>query len=206
VQVPLLDTSSSLVSFGEDERGELYVVDLDGGVHRLAPDVPAIAASAIEYFHAGFGHYFTTALVDEIDDLDAGVFGGWARTGESFPVYPARTPGQVNVCRFFGARFAPKSSHFYTPLENECEIVKRNADWQFEGEVYALALPDTAGDCPATGQPLYRLYNDGQGGAPNHRYTTRVATRTSMIAQGWIPEGAPPLGVIGCVPAQAARF
>jgi hypothetical protein len=48
--------------------------------------------------------------------------------------------------------------------------------------------------------PLYRLYNNGQGQAPNHRYTTSVVVRVSMIAAGWIPEGNGADGVIGCVP------
>jgi hypothetical protein len=48
--------------------------------------------------------------------------------------------------------------------------------------------------------PIYRLYNNGPGGAPNHRYTTSDAIRAQMIAQGWIPEGYGPLGVIMCSP------
>jgi glucose/arabinose dehydrogenase len=34
----LLDTTFALASFGEDEVGEIYVVDLNGAVYRLAPD------------------------------------------------------------------------------------------------------------------------------------------------------------------------
>jgi hypothetical protein len=37
----------------------------------------------VEYFHAGFGHYFVTHLVDEIAKLDAGTFAGWSRTGRA---------------------------------------------------------------------------------------------------------------------------
>ena len=48
------------------------------------------------------------------------------------------------------------------------------------------------------GLPLYRLYNDGMGGAPNHRYTTSLTVRAAMIEAGWIPEGSG-IGVIGCV-------
>ena len=36
---------------------------------------------------------------------------------------------------------------------------------------------------------MYRLYNNGQGAAPNHRYTTDLGVRAQMLAQGWIPEG-----------------
>ena len=54
---------------------------------------------------------------------------------------------------------------------------------------------------PAGTLPLYRLYNDGQSAAPNHRYTTSRAIRADMIVQGWILEGSG-LGVIGCVLAR----
>ena len=197
-QTLLLDTSMNIVSFGEDEQGELYVVDLGGTVSRIV-DVPGSNAVAIEYFHASFGHYFTTSLALEIAALDAGTFAGWSRTGQSFNVDPAGTQGNANVCRFFSASFAPKSSHFYTPVATECEFVKRNPDWQFEGEVFSMALPDLSGECPAGLVPLYRMYNDGQGGAPNHRYSTRLETRAAMLAQGWIPEGFGAIGVIGCL-------
>ncbi len=168
-------------------------------VGKLTASLALVDLPAIEYFHAEWGHYFVTADSNEIGKLDAGVFAGWARTGQSFKVAPLDTRGVVPVCRFFSVSFAPRSSHFYTPYADECAQVKLNPDWQFEGEVFAVALPDTDGACPVRMLPLYRLYNDGQGGAPNHRYTTSFATRSDMLQQGWIPEGAGPLGVMGCV-------
>ena len=161
---------------------------------------PVVPNMAIEYFHASFGHYFATASTDEINKLDARVFIGWARTGQSFKIYPLNTGGVVNVCRFFSTTFNPKSSHFYTPFATECATVKQNSNWQFEGEVFAVALPNSVGGCASGTQPLYRLYNNGQGAAPNHRYTTSVITRSTMIGQGWIPEGSGSIGVIACVP------
>ncbi len=62
-----------------------------------------------------------------------------------------------------------------------------------------MSLPDTAGACAGATMPLYRLFNDGKGGAPNHRYTPRLAIRSEMLAQGWVAEGFG-IGVIGCVP------
>jgi len=173
----------------------------DGFVAALTVSLLAVDSPAIEYRHTEWDHYFITADSGEIAKLDAGVFIGWARTGQSFAVLPLDTAGAANVCRFFSVSFAPKSSHFYTPSAAECAKVKQNPDWQFEGEVFAWWLPDGEGNCGFRRLPLYRLYNDGQGGAPNHRYTTRLATRTEMIAQGWIPEGVGPLGVVACVPA-----
>ena len=157
--------------------------------------------SAIEYYNAGFDHYFMTDIPDEIAKLDNGTFVGWARTGQSLPVYSDYPAGSMGVCRFFSTSFTPRSSHFYTSDPNECGVVKLNKDWQFEGVVFGLLSPGPAGDCPAGAVSIYRLYNNGQGGAPNHRYTTSEAIRTQMIAQGWIPEGYGPLGVIMCSPA-----
>jgi hypothetical protein len=165
------------------------------------PPPPVVFPTAIEYFNAGFGHYFVTALPDEISKLDAGVFPGWSRTGQSFSVYPLNTAGASNVCRFFSTSFAPRSSHFYTPFSDECATVQRNGNWQYEGLVFAVALPDAGGNCSPGTQPLYRLYNNGQGGAPNHRYTTSFGIRSNMVALGWVSEGYGAAGVISCVPA-----
>ena len=144
---------------------------------------------AIEYHHAEFDHYFVTTAPEEITKLDTGVFAGWTRTGESFGVLPVDTAGAGNVCRFFSTSFGAKSSHFYTADADECESVKHNSNWQFEGLVFALNAPDAAGNCAAGSQGLYRLYNNGQGGAPNHRYTTSLAIVTAMTSAGWVSEG-----------------
>lgn len=156
--------------------------------------------AAIEYHHAGFDHYFITANSDEISKLDSGVFAGWARTGQSFNVYTDDPTGSAGVCRFFSTAFAPKSSHFYTPDANECNIVKGNPNWQFEAVVFNITPADQAGNCPAGASPVYRLYNSGMGAAPNHRYTTSLSIRSQMLAQGWIPEGYGTVGVIMCSP------
>lgn len=46
VQTVLLDTELAVASFGEDEAGEIYVVNLAGTVHRIAnPDAPVLTLS-----------------------------------------------------------------------------------------------------------------------------------------------------------------
>ncbi|MFO1322864.1 MAG: hypothetical protein U1F15_02265 [Burkholderiales bacterium] len=172
----------------------------DAFVAVLTASLRAVDSPAIEFRYAAWDHYFVTASTDEIAKLDAGVFAGWTRTGQSFKVLSLDTAGTASVCRFFSVSFAPKSSHFYTPSASECELIKQSPDWQFEAEVFAVRLPDPAGSCASGTLALYRLYNDGQGGAPNHRYTTSAATRADMVGQGWIPEGTGDLGVIACVP------
>lgn len=150
------------------------------------------AASAMEYFHSGFGHYFVTANADEIAALDQGYFSGWSRTGEQWKVW-SQGAGLKDVCRFFTVTFAPKSSHFYTANVAECALVKTNPDWQFEKIAFRVA-EEAEGGC-AIGVPLYRLYNNGKTGAPNHRYTVSLSLRNQMIQQGFADEG-----IAGCIP------
>jgi lysyl endopeptidase len=165
------------------------------------PPTPAgTKVAAVEYYHAGFDHYFITANLDEVAKLDGGIFAGWARTGQSFSVYSDAPAGSSGVCRFFSTAFAPKSSHFYTPDANECATVKRNPSWQFEAVVFNASTPDAVGNCAGGASPVYRMYNNGQGAAPNHRYTTSLTTRSQMLARGWVSEGYGSVGVIMCSP------
>ena len=170
---------------------------------RLDPSTSApvvVKVAAIEFHYAAFDHYFITAIQNEISALDGGMFPGWVRTGEAFNVYAGPLVGSASVCRFFSTSFAPKSSHFYTPDAGECSIVNQNGGWLLEGDVMSAPVPDQAGNCLSGTQPVYRLYNNGQGAAPNHRYTTSLAIRSQMLTQGWIAEGYGNVGVIMCSP------
>ena len=163
-----------------------------------APPVQAI----VEYFHAGFGHYFVTNLASEIAALDGGTIAGWTRTGKKFNAYASGNGVVAAVCRFFTTAYPPRSSHFYTPLAVECDGMRTDSlDWQYEGETFFVALADSDGTCASGLNPVYRLYNNARGGAPNHRYTTDIAVRTQMRDDGWIAEGHGPDGVIFCVPS-----
>ncbi len=161
---------------------------------------PPSKVAAVEFRHAGFDHYFLTVDPVEIAALDAGAFAGWTRTGESINVYPSPVAGTATMCRFFSASFGERSSHFYTHDAGECAMVNQDVAWKFEGDVMAIPVPDTAGVCAPGTQRVYRLYNDGRGGAPAHRYTTSLAVRAQMTAAGWIAEGYGPDGVFMCAP------
>ena len=165
---------------------------------------PASRLTAIEYFHRDYGHYFVTALPPEITALDAGIFLGWSRTGQSFDVLALGAPSAANVCRFWtGQTFAPKSSHFYTPYAAECLYLKQQGVWLYEEDSFGLELPIGPaghGSCRPATQPLYRAYNNGISGAPNHRYTTDPLLLDAMIAQGWVMEGEAATRVFACVP------
>ncbi len=154
----------------------------------------------IEYYHKEFDHYFITGIPDEISKLDAGMFEGWARTGYQFKGYPVGSALGDDVCRFFNDSFGDKSSHFYTSFAKECQDVQdRFKDWKLEGLVFSIPVPAADGTCAAGTVPVYRLYNQGQGGAPNHRYTIDLDVRAQMIAKGWLPEGLG-VGVTMCAP------
>ena len=195
--VLLYGSDGSLYQFPKSQTEHVFVLIAAG---TSAPTPSGTKATAVEYYHAAFDHYFITTIADEITKLDNGTFAGWSRTGQTFSVFSDTSGGASGVCRFFSTSFAPKSSHFYTPDVGECGKVKGDKNWQFEGVVFSVSVPDGAGNCPAGSQPIYRLYNNGQGAAPNHRYTTSTTLRTSMLARGWIPEGYGALGVVMCAP------
>jgi hypothetical protein len=165
----------------------------------VAHGVAAQAVTAIEYHHTAFDHYFITVDPAEINALDTGFFAGWTRTGYAFDVQANAAPGLLPVCRFFSTSFGIKSSHFYTPDPVECDGVKLNPNWQYEGIRFHVPVPAGDGTCAAGMRPVHRLYNDGQGGAPNHRFTPELAVRAMMLANGWVSEGislcAPPPAV-----------
>lgn len=166
------------------DRGGMYV----RGTAFVAPMASSLPI-AVEFYHAGFGHYFLTNNAQEVDVLDTDASLGWTRTGQRFNVFTEPGPGRVAVCRFFTTAFGSKSSHFFAPRGLGCEPTFSNPDWQYEGDVFYATVPDATGQC-AGGEPVYRVYNNGQGGAPNHRLTPSLETQQTMLAEGWIAEGA----------------
>ncbi len=73
-------------------------------------------------------------------------------------------------------------------------------DWGLEDDkLFNAMLSDMSGGCPAGTIPVYRLFNNGMGGAPNHRFVTSLAEQQNMRNQGWTPEGNG-IGVETCVP------
>jgi hypothetical protein len=140
-------------------------------------------------------HYFYTSDAAEQQQLDVPA-SGFVRTGQSFKAHPLNTHGMANTCRFY----TPKAggTHFFTPLADECAYLKNTPDWIFEGEAFAVAMPDALGTCPSQTKPLYRLYKNSAG-VPNHRFTSHAATRAALLGNGWIAEGYGIDGVISCV-------
>ncbi len=190
-------------SLSIDGTGSLLRAATDAGLfeYQLSGMPPSASVPVIEYFYAAFDHYFITSNPDEISKLDNGTYPGWVRTGLQFNAYAAPNGNSARVCRFFSMAFAPKSSHFYTPFATECAIRQTDLAWTLESaDAFDIAVPAADGSCAEGLTPVYRLYNNGQGGAPNHRYTTDLAVRAQMIGQGWVAEGLGPNAVEMCSP------
>ena len=162
---------------------------------------PATAtAQAVEYYYADWDYYFVTAFPNEIALLDGGAFNGnWKRTGQSFKVWTQGSASTPAACRFFSTALRPRA-RIYTPSASECETVKQNPDWQFEAVAFYMELTFANGNCSSGTIPLYRLYNNGKGGAPNHRYTTSQTILNQMIAAGWVYEGNGITRAYACTP------
>ena len=175
--------------------------------------LPALAVTAVEFRNAALDHYFISDRQPDIDALDSGRIAGWTRTGQSFKVFPSQASGGAGVnpvCRFY---IPPQhgDSHFFSASPAECAtIVQKSAtDPNFSGYVlessaiFFVALPDTAtGACPAATAPVYRLWN--QRADSNHRYTTSVATKVQMLAEGYAAEGYGADAVGMCAPPGTA--
>jgi hypothetical protein len=108
------------------------------------------------------------------------------------------------VCRFYGLPSKGLDSHFYSANAGECEAVLTHlADaWLLESSnVFTIDLPDTVdGTCPPNTTPVYRLWNARLDS--NHRYTTDLGLRASMIARGYVPEGYGAQATAMCAPAR----
>ena len=180
------------------------------GLLGVATPVTGQVQTAVEYFALCCTpwdydiKYFVASFPDEIAALDEGAFGGaWQRTGETFNVWSSPAGGALPTCRFFNTTFG---THFYTPYAVECAGLQANPTWhwQYEGIAFYLQLPDGNGNCAINTTVLYRLYNNGMGGAPIHRVTTSAAVFNDMLAAGWLFEGDGRTFAFACVPLSTA--
>jgi len=156
------------------------------------PFAPANAngLTALEFYNPALNHFFTTADPSEIAAVRRGDFGAsWVATGLGFNVEASPavgTPARAPVCRFrLGFRDATYA--FYTADAGECDIVKRNSAWRYQG-VSFYTVPASGGTCPDGFLGVHRAYNNGILDA-NHRYTTSDSTMRDTQAAGWKFEG-----------------
>ncbi len=172
---------------------------LDAGAAVRAALAGVQLADVVEYYHAGFDHYFLTWRPAEIAALDAGTtIRGWARTGATFRAWTTPEAGSSPVCRFYIPP-ALGDSHFYGRGHAECEATARDQPGLVleDARFMHLALPG-AGACPADTVPVYRVFSNRADA--NHRYTTDRSLRDRMVATGWLAEGDGPDLVVMCAP------
>jgi len=206
-----LDTSLSKEEI--PTQGPSRVREITAGSLVLTPVPPPVVVVQVdEFYYPALRHYFITADDAEKQALDAGVYPGWERTGESFNAYAkgSSTGDFINpVCRYYSPAIietdvgtvAGFDSHFFSADAGECmSVVVRHYDffWRLENDnAFQINLPDkTNGACPVGTIPVYRLWN--QRVDSNHRYTTSAAIKEQMLAAGYLAEGYGPDGVVMC--------
>ncbi|MGZ5033136.1 MAG: hypothetical protein ACXWAC_08045 [Usitatibacter sp.] len=149
------------------------------------------APALVEFHNSILDHYFVSLENVEARGIDNGAAGpGWQRTGQSFP-----SGGPAATCRFYGTRGIGPNSHFYTAEPSECEGVKRDPGWTYEG-IGFYASRVVASGCPSNQVPVHRLYNNrARQNDSNHRFVVDTGLIPAMTAAGWIHEG-----VVFCAP------
>jgi BNR repeat-like domain len=166
--------------------------------HAQADFPPLDANTAVEYYHAGFDHFFIASQPAERAALDTGMTTGWSRTGRAFAVFsgpPAAAYAALPVCRFY---IPPQhgDSHFFSASAAECAAIrdKIGVDPNYSGYIeetpaaFYIALPTAAGACPVpSAVPVYRLWN--QRADSNHRYTTDAGIKSYMQSKSYVAEG-----------------
>jgi hypothetical protein len=199
----LVNTGGNITAFGEDDAGEVYVLDSKKGVLKITSDTIGTPApqTVVEYFNTTLNHYFMSSDTTEQRSVESGGAGpGWERTGQTFTVVSAKfavdprpPPGSgfpVGVCRFYGRPGVGPNSHFYTAEPAECASVRKDNGWLYEGLAFQVWPLQSNGSCPGSYRPVYRSYNQrfAQNDS-NHRYTIDPAVQQSMVAKGWADEG-----------------
>ena len=159
-------------------------------------------ATAVEYFNTSLKHYFVSADPAEQRSVETGGAGtGWVRTGGQFGVFAnaSDASGLSPVCRFYGRPGVGPNSHFYTADRAECEAVKADRGWLYEGIAFYVAEA-ASGRCGAGTAPVYRSYNNGfVRNDSNHRFTVDATVFAKSASFGYAQEG-----VVMCAPLSSA--
>jgi len=163
-----------------------------GSTFATTRTTPATNKTVIEYFNRDAARYFITGRASERATLDA-LPASFQRTGMVFTTKSSeyRDVPEQPVCRFYAApESGGSNTHFYG-TGDDCPALNTVREVRFEGFDFAAIKPTNA-ICPTTApSPVYRLFNNqsatNQG---NHRYVVSAATKSRMVAQGWVDEGA----------------
>jgi hypothetical protein len=191
--------ASAFVIKGSDKTNDEvdYVLTVAGPNFETSSSVAttrnALASNkvVVEYFNRDAKRYFMTGRASEQATLDA-LPASFQRTGMSFSAKSSeyRDVPEQPICRFYAApESGGSNTHFYGSGD-DCAALNTVSQLRFEGFDFAAIKPTNA-TCPAAApNAVHRLFNNqsatNQG---NHRYVVSTATKSRMIAQGWIDEG-----------------
>lgn len=163
-------------------------------------------AIAVEYHDKASDRYFHTADALERRLLADGLYGtDVQRTTEAWRIWTAPGRGRFPVCRFAGSAPGGGTSYFYTFDAGECEALKSDGKFRFDGVSHFVALPDSAGECPFGTVALYRTDRSSGDGIPDQRFTVSLEARDAMLPKGWIAEGSGSDKVFACTPPLRGR-
>lgn len=145
----------------------------------------------IEYLNRAANRYFMTGRAQEQALLDA-LPGTFARTGMRFAAKGSLYSDmpEATVCRLYSPPSAGGSNTHFYGTGDDCPALNTVRQLRFEGFDFAAIKP-TNGSCPTNApNPVYRLFNNrAANNDGNHRYVVSAATKSKMIAQGWLDEG-----------------
>ena len=154
---------------------------LGGAFSRSVDTLLTVAPTTVtEFYVPSLKKYFITGREDEKAAL-AQYPAIYSVTGMSFVAGPGAAPsvGTLPICRYY---FSPPlaNTHFYG-VPSDCALVAGayagNAAAKNEGIDFAIAVPDSAGNCPAAAPiKVYRSFNNRSAqNDGNHRYTVSTA-------------------------------
>ena len=147
----------------------------------------------VEFYRSDVQQFFWGTDIAERTILDrAATAGGWTRSGASFVAWlnvPSAPANTSPVCRFVGAATGP-ISHFFTANAEECEALKANPRWIYEGIAFR-AIMAPSGACAAGTIPVMRLYKAGTTlPGSRHRFVVDQARAATLVTfEAWTLEG-----------------
>ena len=178
----------------------------------------AAEAGMVTVHEYAVGTQFLTALPEEarwLDERPSYGQGGWGNifsTGVEFKAFDEPIPGTVPVCRFYQSSIGDHPSHFYTAFPDECEALKGNPYWIFEGVVLHVLPATQEGACAEGSSPIYRRYAVNRNlnipddePSPLHVFKPFSSWRSTGDRSAgdayWTREGLGADGVAFCIPA-----
>jgi len=158
-----------------------------------------LPVDVVEYYNPALDHYFITWNATEQANLDAGKTPTrWSRTGYAFHAYLVPLSTTSPVCRYYLPP-AFGDSHFFGRGTAECDATgAEHPEFVLEDPQFMHTILPTAGTCPASTIPVYRVFSNRADA--NHRYMTDRGVRDQMVAKGWLAEGDGPDLVVMCAP------